>query len=93
MKKNRSDVRLYPAPKTFDDMFILDGRRYFSSMRNYLISDYGKYGFCPPVDRGFYLKLSAKEFKECKARYEAKRFDYEKALAGNLNKGVQSTLF
>lgn len=84
---------VYPAPSIYKEMFVLDGRRYFATSSRYLISEYGRHGMLPPVDRGSYVQIPAKDFKAAKKRYEEKHCEYNKALAGNLNKGVQLTLF
>lgn len=87
---------VYPCPTNYREMFIHDGRRYFQTFTMYLISEYGQHGFLPPLGRGSYIKISAKEFKEKKSLYESAKKDYELSQMGYLNKGVekiQNTLF
>lgn len=83
--------KLYLTPHGFTDHFIYLGRRYYLTMNRALISDYGKYGMCPPAGRGFYLVISKKEFKEAKSLYELQKINWNKALNGYLNKGVEKT--
>jgi hypothetical protein len=88
--------KLYLAPHVYIDHFIYLGQRYYLTADKALISDYGKYGMCPPAGRGFYLVISKKEFKEAKASYELQKINFNKAINGYLNRGVekiQNTLF
>lgn len=88
--------KVYLAPSGFKDHFIYLGRRYYLTTDKALVSDYGKYGMCPPAGRGFYLVISKKEFKEAKSLFELQKINWTNALNGYLNKGVeriQNTLF
>lgn len=85
--------KIYPAPSYYLDHFVVNGRRYFKTPARCLVSDLGRYGFLPPIDRGSYLKISTKDFNKAKALYDSKKKEFMDRLNGNLNKGVQLTLF
>lgn len=87
-----NSITLYPAPHIYKEHFVYGGRRYFKTDSKCLISQYGKHGFLPPIDRGYYLKISTKEFKEVKALYDLEKKNYSDQLNGNLNKGVKEHL-
>lgn len=80
-----NSITIYPAPKRYKDHFIYCGRRYFQTDTKCLISQYGKYGFLPPIDRGGYEIISTKEFKQAKFLFDIEKANYEKYLNGNLN--------
>lgn len=85
--------KVYMAPHNYEDSFILDSHRFYLSGDLALKSDYGKYGMVPPLGRGFYSKISKKEFKEAKALYIEKQSKFLKALNSGYLKagGVQSS--
>lgn len=88
--------KIYFAPSSFIEHFIYLGRRYYLTANRAIVSDYGKFGMCPPAGRGYYLLISKKEFKEAKELFELQKINFRKALDGYLNKGVeriQNTLF
>lgn len=87
-----NSITVYPAPSNYKDHFVFGGRRYFQTASKCLISQYGKYGFLPPINRGSYEKISTKEFKQAKALYELEKKKYSDQLSGNLNKGVKTQL-
>lgn len=89
---NTRKLFLAPSPKLLKDHFVYGGRRYFQTASKCLISQYGKHGFLPPIDRGAYEKISTKEFKQAKALYELEKKKYSDQLNGNLNKGVKTQL-
>jgi len=70
--------KLYLAPHGYKDHFIYLGRRYYLTTDKALVSDYGKYGMCPPAGRGFYLVISKKEFKEAKELFELQKNKLDK---------------
>jgi hypothetical protein len=85
--------KIYSAPSYYLDHFVVNGRRYFKTPARCLISDFGRYGFLPPIDRGLYLKISTKDFNIAKALYQSEKKKFMDRLNGNLNKGVKLTLF
>lgn len=80
-------MKIYMAPSNYLDYFVYQGQRYYLTVNRALVSDYGKYGICPPLGRGFYTVISKKEFKEIKAAYELQKNNWQKALNGYLNNG------
>lgn len=87
---NTQKIYLCPNPALVKETFVLFGRRYFLLADTALISEPNKYSFCPPADRGFYLKLPKKDFFNAKKRYEENRIKWLKAV-GYLNKGGEKT--
>lgn len=81
--------KLYIAPTNYTEHFVYLGRRYYLTADKALISDYGKYGMCPPMGRGFYVAISKKEFKEAQLGYQLQKINWQKALSGYLNNGVE----
>jgi len=86
--QNSYQVYFAPNPKLVKDHFVLNGRRYFLLSDYALINEPNKNNFLPPPDRGFYLKLPIKDFKEAKALYDLKKNDWLKTV-GYLNEGVK----
>jgi len=84
--------KMYLAPTAYKDHFVYLGRRYYLTTDKAFISDYGRYGMCPPKGRGFYLLLSKKEFKQAKIGYELQKINWNNALNGNLNREVKTQL-
>jgi hypothetical protein len=82
-----NSVKIYMAPINYLDMFVYFGRRYFLLPDKALVSDYGRYGMCPPADRGFYLLLPKKDYKKAKEGYELQKLNWSKVLNGYLNNG------
>jgi hypothetical protein len=87
---NTQKLFLAPNPALVKETFSFMGRRYFLLSDMALISEPNKHSFCPPADRGFYLKLPIKDFKEAKKRYENNRIKFLKAV-GYLNEGGEKT--
>lgn len=84
--------KVYMAPSYYKECFVLDSHRYYLTDGHALKSDYGRYGMCPPIGRGFYNKISIKEYKEAYSLYIEKRSNYLKALnSGYLNAGGQQS--
>lgn len=84
------------CPVNYLDMFVYEGRRYYLTASNALVSDYGSYGMLPPAGKGFYLVLSKKEFKEKKALYLSKQESWFKAVnCGYVKEAprIQNSLF
>lgn len=87
-----NSIRIYPAPRLYKDHFIYGGRRYFQTDSMCLVSEYGKHGFLPPIDRGGYVKISTREFKDIKGCYDLEKKIYQDRLKGNLNEEVKQQL-
>lgn len=84
---NTQKLYLAPNPDLVKETFSYMGRRYFLLFDKALISEPNRYSICPPPDRGFYLKLPIKDYKDAKSRYEENRIKFLKAV-GYLNEGV-----
>lgn len=87
-----NSVTLYPAPHTYKEHFVYGGRRYFKTDARCLVSQYGRYGFLPSIDRGVYEKIPVGDYKKVKALYDLEKKKYHDQLNGNLNKGVKTQL-
>ena len=88
--------KIYMAPSAIDIHFTHEGRRYYRADSGLcLISDYGKYGMMPPAGRGFYLKISSKEFNQAHAKYLEHKRNFLNALSSGYLKagGIQAPLF
>lgn len=80
-------MKVYLAPINYKEHFVYLGQRYYLTYSHALVSDYGKYGMCPPKGRGFYSIIGLKEYKKAKAAYEEQKINWQKALNGYLNNG------
>lgn len=86
--------KVYTCPTLYKDTFVFEGKRYYLLSDIALVSDYGKYGFLPPHGRGFYLKISKKEFHAKKLSAMNAHQNYLKALdSGYLKSGGTQTTF
>lgn len=85
--------KVYTAPTNYIESFVLGNHRYYLTTDHALKSDYGRYGMCPPLGRGFYLKISKKEFKEAQKLFIQKKTNFLNALNSGYLKtgGVQTT--
>jgi len=91
VQQNTQRVFLPPNPFLVLDSFVYMGRRYFLLSDHALISEPNRHGFLPPADRGFYLKLPKKDFKDTKKRYEENKVKWLTSIGYLKAGGVQAT--
>ena len=87
---NSRKLFLAPNPHLLEDHFVYMGRRYFLLSDYALISEPNQI-FLPPADRGFYIKLPKKDFKDMKKLYEENKTKWLKAIGYLKAGGVQSS--
>lgn len=88
---NTQKLFLSPNPQLVKDTFVYMGRRYFLLSDHALISEQNKNHFLPPADRGFYVKLPKKDFKDMKKRHEENKTKWLKAIGYLKAGGVQNS--
>lgn len=91
IQQNSQRLYLAPNPQLVKDTFVYMGRRYFLLKDYALINEVNKYNFLPPANRGFYLKLPKKDFKDMKKRYEENKIKCLKSVGYLKAGGTQST--
>lgn len=88
---NNQRLFLAPNPQLVKDTFLYMGRRYFLLADMALINEPNRNNFLPPADRGFYIKLPKKDFKDMKKRYEDNKIKFLKAVGYLKAGGVQDS--